>query len=164
MNQLTVETKRFLFATNEMKSILLDISMEDFYKQPSKEEWSVAQIASHVNEAVLNWLEDLKALQIEPGGKWGRNHEHVRRLVAVNEIVTSKLTPSLAIIQLNELDKQIIEVFNTVTEEQLESHAPSYNANFDQKTLFFLVDHLIVQHMESHLGQMVRHLQKVKDI
>ena len=61
------------------------------------------QIVSHVLEAVDFWVEDLEALLIVPGGKWGRNHEHVRRLVAVEESVVSELKKDEAIEKLQNL-------------------------------------------------------------
>lgn len=162
MSILAAETQRFLTATSQMKELLSKIDAEVFHKKPSAEQWSVVQIVSHIDEAIWFWIEDLKALQIVPGAKWGRNHEHVRRLVAVTDLVTEKLTPEISIAKLDALDKAITEVFATVTEEQLATTAPSYNANFDGKPLSFLINHLIVMHTEGHLGQMERHLELVQ--
>lgn len=49
-----------------------------------------------------------------------------------------------------------------VTNEDLDKTAPSYNPKFDGKPLSFLIDHLIVQHVEGHYDQLVRHLAKVQ--
>ncbi len=163
MTNLKEETAKFHHAVEQMQTLLESIDDKLFHQKPSEEEWSVAQIASHIDEAVSFWLEDIQALQIVPGAKWGRNHEHVRRLAAVADAVTDKLTPEKAIATLKELDQKVEAVLKTITEEQLASTAPSYNANFDQKPMSFIVDHLIVKHSESHFGQMERHLAKVKN-
>lgn len=164
MINLAEETSKFEAATARMKALLSTIDEEVFHKKPSAEEWSVAQVASHIEEAIIYWLDDIRALQIVPGAKWGRNHEHVRRLAAVADVITEKLTPQDAIEKINHVEKVVSQVFSTITEEQLERTAPSYNPNFDGKKLAFIVDHLIVVHAEGHAGQMERHLKKVTEL
>lgn len=132
------------------------------YVKPSENEWSGMQIVSHVLEAVDFWIVDLEALLIVPGAKWGRNHEHVRRLVAVDETVVSKLKKEDAINGLQSLVPRVEEALGKVQEADLAKTAPSYNPNFDGKPLSFLVDHLIVKHVAGHYGQLVRHLEKVQ--
>ncbi|MDI7740998.1 DinB family protein [Lysinibacillus fusiformis] len=132
------------------------------YIKPSEKEWSGMQIVSHVLEAVDFWLADLEALLIVPGAKWGRNHEHVRRLAAVDETVVSGLQKDAAIAGLQGLVPKVEDALLKVKEEDLAKTAPSYNPNFDGKPLSFLVDHLIVQHVVGHYGQLVRHLEKVQ--
>lgn len=132
------------------------------YIKPSEKEWSGMQIVSHVLEAVDFWLVDLEALLVVPGAKWGRNHEHVRRLAAVDEAVVSRLNKAEAIKGLQELVPRVEKTLGKVKEEDLTKTAPSYNPNFDGKPLSFLIDHLIVQHVVGHYDQLVRHLQKVQ--
>lgn len=150
---------------NSIDNILQVLEKTDeaiLYKKPSEKEWSAMQIVSHVIEAVDFWVEDLKALLIVPGAKWGRNHEHVRRLAAVNETVVSELKKDEVIEKLKALVPKVESALSKVKEEDLEKTAPSYNPNFDGKPLSFLIDHLIVGHVESHYGQIVRHLEKVQ--
>ncbi|MFJ5771092.1 DinB family protein [Psychrobacillus sp. NPDC093180] len=132
------------------------------YKKPSAEEWSLMQIACHVNEAVEFWVADLEALLIVPGAKWGRNHEHVRRLAAVEENYVTSVSREQAITCLESLISLTEQALGKVRAEDLSKTAPSYNPNFDGKPLSFLIDHLIIKHIESHLGQMERHLEKVQ--
>lgn len=162
MSYLQAEITRFHDTIIGMQELLATIDEASFHQKPSAEEWSVAQIASHVEEAILFWLEDICALQVVPGAKWGRNHEHVRRLKAVADVVTEKLTPQKASELLAEIDAEVARVLPTITEEQYKATAPSYNPNFDGKPLSFIVEHLIVKHVEGHLGQMQRHLAKVQ--
>lgn len=132
------------------------------YKKPSAEKWSLMQIACHVNEAVEFWVADLEALLIVPGAKWGRNHEHVRRLAAVEENYVTSVSKEQAITRLESLISLTEQALGKVRAEDLSNTAPSYNPNFDGKPLSFLIDHLIIKHIESHLGQMERHLEKVQ--
>lgn len=147
---------------SQMVSILETTDPTLLYKKPSEEEWSVMQIANHVIEAVEFWIADLEALLIVPGAKWGRNHEHVRRLAAVEEKQVAAVSVEEAVLWLQSIVPMMMETFAKVETEDLEKTAPSYNPNFDGKPLSFLIDHLIVKHVEGHLGQMERHLAKVE--
>jgi len=146
----------------QMVNIVETTELSLVYKKPSADEWSVMQIASHVIEAVEFWVADLEALLIVPGAKWGRNHEHVRRLAAVEENYVASVSQERVSSCLQSLLPLIEEVLVKVKAEDLEKTAPSYNPNFDGKPLSFLIDHLIVKHIEGHLGQMERHLAKVQ--
>ncbi|MFP7297754.1 DinB family protein [Neobacillus niacini] len=132
------------------------------YVKPSEEEWSGMQIVSHILEAVNFWIDDLEALLVVPGAKWGRNHEHVRRLAAVDEKVVSRIKKEDVISALQNLVSKVEKALLKVKEEDLVKTAPSYNPNFDGKPLSFLVDHLIVKHVTGHYGQLIRHLDKVQ--
>lgn len=135
---------------------------EVLYKKPSENEWSAMQIVSHILEAVEFWVTDLEALLVVPGAKWGRNHEHVRRLAAVEENVVAQLKKENVIPELNALIPLVENALNKVTAEDFDKTAPSYNVNFDGKPLSFLIDHLIIKHVTGHYGQIVRHLEKVQ--
>lgn len=147
---------------DQIVTVLKNTEEATLYSKPSETEWSAMQIVSHILEAVDFWVEDLEALLVVPGAKWGRNHEHVRRLAAVDENVVSRLKKDAAITKLLNLVPRVEATLARVKEEDLEKTAPSYNANFDGKPLSFLVDHLIVKHVTGHYEQMLRHLDKVR--
>lgn len=146
----------------EIVEVLNNTDEATLYVKPSEEEWSAMQIVSHILEAVDFWVTDLEALLIVPGAKWGRNHEHVRRLAAVEEKVVSQLKKEDVIVALQNLVPKVEASFSKVKEEDLEKTAPSYNPNFDGKPIAFLIDHLIVKHVLGHYDQIVRHLAKVQ--
>lgn len=158
------KVENFNESIHQMTALVQETNEEVFHQQPSVEEWSIAQIASHVIEAVEFWLTDIEALLVVPTGKWGRNHEHVRRLLAVDAKVVSQHTREQTIVGLENLVPQVKATFSKISEEQLQNAAPSYNPNFDGKPLSFMVDHLIVGHVAGHYDQMVRHLAKVEKV
>lgn len=160
--KLKEDTVVFSRIINQIVEVIENTDASILYKKPSEFEWSVMQIASHVIEAVNFWVEDLEALLIVPGAKWGRNHEHVRRLAAVEENYVASLSKQDIIDQLQSLISLVSAAIAKVTDEDLIKTAPSYNPNFDGKPLTFLIDHLILKHVESHLGQMKCHLAKVQ--
>jgi uncharacterized damage-inducible protein DinB len=152
----------FKKSIDDIAAVLKNTEEGALYVKPSNAEWSAMQIVSHILEAVDFWVEDLEALLVVPGAKWGRNHEHVRRLAAVDENVVSRIKKEAAITALQSLVPKVEAALGKVKEEDLEKTAPSYNPNFDGKPLSFLVDHLIVKHVTGHYGQLVRHLEKVQ--
>ncbi|KGR80240.1 DinB family protein [Ureibacillus manganicus] len=152
---------RFHKSIEDIVKVLEETEELTLYVKPSAEEWSGMQIVSHVLEAVDFWLTDLEGLLIVPGTRWGRNHEHVRRLAAVDEGVVANLKKDEVIAKLKQLAQRFEKTLSKVSVEDLEKTAPSYNVNFDGKPLSFIIDQLIIQHVEGHYGQLVRHLQKV---
>lgn len=159
---LNEKLELFKKGIEDIVAILKNTEEATLFVKPSENEWSAMQIVSHILEAVDFWVADLEALLVVPGAKWGRNHEHVRRLAAVNEEIVSRINKDDAINAMQRLVPKVEEALGKVKEEDLVKTAPSYNPNFDGKPLSFLVDHLIVQHVLGHYGQMVRHLEKVQ--
>jgi hypothetical protein len=152
----------FKKSIDDIVAVLKNTEEGALYVKPSETEWSAMQIVSHILEAVDFWVTDLEALLVVPGAKWGRNHEHVRRLAAVDENVVSRIKKEDAITALQNLVPKVEAALVKVKEEDLVKTAPSYNLNFDGKPLSFLVEHLIVKHVTGHYGQLVRHLEKIR--
>jgi hypothetical protein len=76
--------------------------------------------------------------------------------------VVAQLKKEDVIEALQNLIPRVETTLAKVKEEDLEKTAPSYNPNFDGKTLTFLIDHLIIKHVVGHHDQIVRHLAKVQ--
>jgi len=158
---LSEKVGRVQRSINNYIHVIEETDETTLYIKPSKEEWSGMQIVAHILEAANFWLTDLEALLIVPGAKWGRNHEHVRRLAAIDEAVVLDTKKDDAIAKLKKLAERVERSFSKVSIEDLVKTAPSYNEKFDKKPLSFLIDQLIVQHIDGHYDQLVRHLKKV---
>ena len=158
---LNEKLEAFKRSIDDIVAVVKNTEEAALFIKPSENEWSAMQIVSHILEAVDYWVADLEALLVVPGAKWGRNHEHVRRLAAVDENVVSRIKKDYAISKLLNLVPKVEAALARVNEEDLVKTAPSYNPNFDGKPLSFLVDHLIVKHVTGHYEQIVRHLEKV---
>ena len=162
INVMEQKYESFKQSIEGLVALVTKTEVANLYKKPSEEQWSAMQITTHLIEAIEFWVADLEALLVVPGAKWGRNHEHVRRLAAVEENYVASVTKEQAIEKLNALIPLVQQSFAKVQPADLEKTAPSYNPNFDGKPLSFLIDHLIVLHAESHVGQMQRHLDLVQ--
>lgn len=128
---------------------------------PTEEEWSVMQILTHVVEAIPYWCDEIEQLLETPGKEWGRGLQHEGRLAAVSKSKVDSTTLSDVLKDLEAVKPQVEETLNKLDEEKLAMEAPSRNPRFGTKPISFIVDHLIVEHVSKHLGQINRNLSKV---
>ncbi|MFB9760594.1 DinB family protein [Ectobacillus funiculus] len=128
---------------------------------PTGEEWSVMQILCHLVEAVPYWLDEIERLLETPGKEWGRGLQHEGRLAAVNKSKVDSTSLSDVLKELEALKSQVEQTLNKLDEEKLVLEAPSRNPRFGTKPISFIVDHLLVEHVSKHLGQIERNLSKI---
>lgn len=145
----------------EMISTVQKLDEDTIRWNPTEEEWSIIQIIAHVGEAIPFWLKEIESVQAVPTGKWGRDHFHAGRLMAVSEENITNLTVDQAIADLEKIPSLVEERLSSLTKEQLEIVAPTYNPNFEGKPVEFIVNNLVVKHIEGHLGQINRNLSKL---
>ncbi|KKI93434.1 hypothetical protein WQ54_04130 [Bacillus sp. SA1-12] len=129
--------------------------------KPSDEEWSIMQILCHLVEAVPYWLNEIELLLESPGKEWGRGLQNVDRLAAVISTKVDGTPLSSVIKELEELKPQVEMTLKKLDDETLWLEAPSRNPRFGTKPISFIVDHLLVEHVAKHFGQMKRNLTKV---
>jgi uncharacterized damage-inducible protein DinB len=128
---------------------------------PTEEEWSVMQILTHVVEAIPYWLDEIEQLLEEPGKEWGRGLQHEGRLAAVSKSKVDSTSLSEVLKELEALKPQVEQTLTKLDEIKLAMVAPSRNPRFGTKPISFIVDHLLVEHANKHLGQIERNLTKV---
>ena len=128
---------------------------------PTEEEWSIVQIVSHITEAIPYWLNEINQLLEKPRKKWGRGIQDEARLAAVSN--TGILDLSVLLQELESAKSEVENVLGSLTAEQLAAEAPSRNPRFGTKPLFFIINHLLVEHVIKHEGQIQRNLSKVKN-
>ncbi|MED0972882.1 DinB family protein [Bacillus paramycoides] len=127
---------------------------------PTEEEWSVMQILCHLVEAVPYWLNEIEQLLETPEKEWGRGLQNGDRLAAVYKSKIDSTSLSDVLKELEALKPQVAQTLNKLDEEKLAMEAPSRNPRFGTKPILFIVDHLLVEHMSKHLGQIERNLSK----
>ncbi|MFD0944578.1 DinB family protein [Savagea faecisuis] len=144
---------------NEIVDVVSKLDDEVIAYIPSEEEWSIAQVLSHLNEAIPYWLGEVENVIATPGSKWGRGLQHEGRLEAVAnpmsingraELETLKTMPAL-----------VVEKINGLTDEQLAAENPHRNfERFGNKPVAFIIDHFIDEHAATHLKQIRRNISK----
>ncbi len=129
--------------------------------KPTEQEWSIVQIVSHLTEAIPYWLSEIQQLQRKPGTEWGRGIQDEARLLAVSN--TDMLEISFLLQKFEATKLQLENVLSSLTVEQITAEAPSRNPRFGTKPLLFIINHLLVEHVIKHEGQIQRNLSKVKN-
>jgi uncharacterized damage-inducible protein DinB len=128
---------------------------------PTEEEWSILQILSHLSEAVLYWLNEVKRVVAEPGSEWGRGLQDAARLKAVTD--TEKLSVEKVFSEVEALKEKVVVGLSGLDEEKLAKESPHRNfAKFGNKPVSFIVNHFIEEHVAGHCEQIKRNLSKLE--
>lgn len=128
---------------------------------PSEDEWSIMQILTHVVEATPYWLGEIEQILKDKNVEWGRGLKDEGRLAAVS---SSRVENTLLVEVIKELEAvkpQIEQTLSKLNIENIAMEATSRNPRFGTKPISFIVDHLLVEHVNKHLGQIKRNLSKV---
>jgi len=135
------------------------LSEDIIRKNPSPEEWSIMQIMCHVAEAIPYWIGEIENVKDAPGTEWGRHFTHEGRLAAVAN-TEARAVPDV-IAELKAIKPLVEKKLGMLDEATLAIESPSRNPNFGTKPISFIVDHLIVEHVNKHYGQIQRNLSKL---
>ncbi len=144
----------------EMMATVKELPEKTIRWNPSAEEWSIMQIISHVAEAIPFWLGEIRRIIANPEKKWGRGLTDEARLQAVSEENVHTKTVEEVIAELKKIPALVEETVQPLTSDQLTIVAPSKNPNFKGKPVQFIVDKLVVGHIEGHNEQILRNLSK----
>ncbi|MFL0403560.1 DinB family protein [Bacillus nitratireducens] len=148
---------------DKIKTIVKPLPEEIIYWKPSEDEWSIMQIITHVAEAVPYWAKEINNIKLNHENLWGRGLTDEVRLQAVSEENINNQSIEEVIEQLYSIPLIIENVLNTLTDEELNIQAPSRNPRFNNKSIDFIVNHLIVEHTEKHYKQIERNLCKFNE-
>lgn len=137
------------------------LSEEQIRFKPSEEAWSVQEIVAHVEEVIPYWLNEIERVRQTPGVEWGRGLQDEARLAAVAKAYDRPVSDMLN--QIEGMKQLVADRLSGLTEEELKREAPSRNPRFGTKPASFIVDHLLVEHVAKHLGQIQRNLKQFEE-
>ncbi|UGB31980.1 DinB family protein [Metabacillus sp. B2-18] len=140
--------------------VVKGLSEKEIRWNPSTEEWSIMQIITHVAEAIPYWVREIQQIKEHPDQTWGRGLTDETRLKTVSEANVNSLLVEDVLDQLASVPSFVKETLQALSSEDLEIIAPSRNPRFDGKPVEFIVNHLIVEHVEKHYHQIQRNLSK----
>jgi uncharacterized damage-inducible protein DinB len=123
---------------------------------PSEGVWSVMDILCHIREFVPFWTGETVRIARRPDEEWGRDHTDTARLGAVTNTAANKLEDVVA--DIGRLVRRSTETLNDLSDADLAVEATSKNPRWGLKPASFVVDHLLVEHVEKHLGQIRRNV------
>ncbi|RNB85376.1 DinB family protein [Brevibacillus nitrificans] len=135
-----------------------DLPEEALRWKPADDKWSVMEVLCHVEEATPYWLDEIKRLVKAPGEEWGRGLQHEGRLAAVARAAEREKQEVLRYII--EGKKEVVEVLAGLTEDNLNCKSRSRNPRFGVRPLSFIIEHLLVEHLETHIKQIERTIEK----
>jgi hypothetical protein len=97
-----------------------------------------------------------QALQVirQPDEPWGRDHTHKERLAAVENTASRNVAD--VEVAIRAAVRQSAEALRQLSDADLAVEAPSRNPRWDRKPASFIVDDLLVKHVEKHIGQIRR--------
>jgi uncharacterized damage-inducible protein DinB len=147
--------------TDEMLDEVARLPQELITWVPAEGVWSVMDILCHVREFVPFWTEETLRIAQRPHEQWGRDQTDARRLAAVANTATHKLEEVVA--DIRQAARRSADMLNGLSDADLAVAAISSNPRLGLKPASFVVDHLLVQHVEKHLGQIRRNVAQFAD-
>ena len=122
--------------------------------KPADDVWSVVEILGHVAEILPYWTGQVLRIIRQPHEQWGRNHADAARLDAVQRAASRTLADITAEIRAGV--EAAAATLRSLTDAELAIEATSRNSRWGSKPASFVVDHLLIEHVNKHLGQMQR--------
>ncbi|MGG1659885.1 DinB family protein [Brevibacillus sp. NRS-1366] len=143
---------------DELIGLASGLSSEVLHWKPANEAWSIQEVLSHVEEAIPYWVNEMENITSGRQKEWGRTMQDPTRLAAVARAHDIS-TPDL-LSRLQKAKTAIRQELQSIKEEELELEAPSRNPKFGIKPLRFILDHFVVEHIESHIRQVRRNIDQ----
>ena len=130
--------------------------------KPAPDVWSVMDILCHIEEFLPYWTAQSLSAARHPDREWGRDHTDEARRAAVAN--TQARTFAEVEKNIRAAASQSAAAIAGLSDADLDVEAPSRNPRWGVKPAGFIVDHLLVIHLEKHLGQIRRNeMQYAKD-
>ncbi len=129
--------------------------------KPATNVWSVMEIVSHVREFVPYWTTQALQVARDPDRLWGRDHLDPDRLAAIQQGVGQTLAAAAA--ATREVVRASAEALRSLSDRDFASTAVSRNPRWGRQPASFIVDHLVIQHVEKHLGQIRRNVEQFQE-
>lgn len=125
---------------------------------PADGVWSVMDNLCHIREFVPFWTGETLGIVQRPDNAWGRDHTDAARLAAVTDTAGNRLEDVVA--DIRERVRQSAATLSELTDAELAVEARSRNPRLGLKPASFVVDQLLVHHVEKHLGQIRRNVSQ----
>lgn len=127
-------------------------------RKPGPEVWSIFDNLCHIREFVPYWTGHIESIKIDPTKPWGRTHADADRLAAVADTAGTDLDTILSDIRAR--IHAACKVLSRLHDEDLNIEAPSRNPRWGIKPAGFILDTLLVKHLEGHRQQIQRNVEE----
>jgi len=123
---------------------------------PSEGVWTVMDNLCHVREFVPFWTGETLRIVRHPEQQWGRTHTDTDRVAAVTNTSGLRLEDVLG--DIHRLSRQSADTLRTLSDADLAIEATSKNQRWGLKPASFVIEQLIVHHIDKHRGQIQRNV------
>jgi hypothetical protein len=129
--------------------------------KPAEDVWSVMEILGHVSEFVPYWTAQAVQIARHPDEQWGRTHTDTARVDAVNRARSGSLADVTG--EIRSGAETAAARLRALSDGELATEAMGRNPRWGLKPASFVVEHLVVQHVEKHLGQIRRNAAQFRE-
>ncbi len=129
--------------------------------KPSDDVWSVVEILGHVSEFVPYWTAQAVQIARHSQEQWGRTHTDTDRIDAVNRARSCSVADVTGEIRAGV--ESSASTLRGLSDAELATEAMSRNPRWGLKPAAFVVEQLVVQHVEKHLGQIRRNAAQFRE-
>lgn len=126
--------------------------------KPAPDVWSVMEILCHVAEFVPYWTVQTTQVASRPDEEWGRTHTDAARLAAVARADSRTLEDVTN--EIHAAVRNSADTLRAMTDTSFETPAMSRNPRWGLKPAAFIVEHLLVEHVDKHIGQVRRNVSQ----
>ena len=123
---------------------------------PAEGVWTVMDILCHIREFLPFWTRETRRIIESPGEQWGRDHTDTARLAAVMD--SASQSPDIVMGDIRCAVEESASTLEQWNDADLAIEANSKNPRWGVKPASFVVDHLLVEHLRKHLGQIRRNV------
>jgi uncharacterized damage-inducible protein DinB len=136
---------------------LAQINTSKLYQSPAENEWTIMQILAHIVEFMPYWAGEIEKVLAEPGCSFGRTHEDIGRLQGISEHEMDSLNKIK--VALPGSYARLDEVLGKLQDSDLEFTGK--HVRYGEKSIGWLIDDLIVDHLSGHVEQLKSSLELV---
>jgi len=148
-DQLTRTTDQILAEVQRLPSPLI-------HWIPAQGVWTVMDNLCHIREFVPFWTAQTLRIVRRPDETWGRDQTDTARVAAVTG--TAQYTLDAVVGDIRREVERSADTMRTLSDADLAIEATSKNAWWGTKPASFVIDELLVHHVEKHLNQIRRNV------
>jgi uncharacterized damage-inducible protein DinB len=152
---------RLTKTTDEILAEVERLPAELIHWVPGDGVWTVMDNLCHIREFVPFWTGQTLRIVRHSAEPWGRHHTDTARLAAVTNTAANRLEAVVA--DIREEVRRSAETLRTLSDEDLAVEATSKNPRWGRKPASFVVEDLLVHHVEKHQGQIRRNVAQFRD-
>ena len=156
-----VAADRLTKTSDEILAEVERLPAELIHWVPGEGVWTVMDNLCHVREFVTFWTGQALQIVRRPDALWGRDHTDTDRLAAVTNTAANQLDAVVA--DIREAVRRSAATLRTLSDEDLAAEATSKNPKWGRKPASFVIEELIVHHVEKHRGQIRRNVAQFND-